>query len=355
MDLDCASLARRVTETGVAPSAAAGCAARTPRGVWARELGGATGTYFDLASLTKPMTALALARSGISRKTTLERALPTLAGTASAGVSLELLLAHRAGLEAHLPLFEPLTRGGTLESSEAHGRVANARRNDARGGAPAEGFAPLYSDLGYVLAGTALAAHARTRDAGEAIARYVVAPLGCLDSLGTARDLAGRGHDLLHLAAPTEVVPWRGGEVRGRVHDENSWALTGLGGSGHAGMFGTIDAVLTFGCAVLDALRDEPELGWLVRARPGGTLRAGFDGKSHEGSSAGTRMGARTFGHLGFTGTSLWIDPDAETVVALLTNRVNPTRENIAIRAARPAAHDALFARAEWLRGQPRS
>ena len=73
-------------------------------------------------------------------------------------------------------------------------------------------------------------------------------------------------------------------------------------------------------------------------------MRAGFDGKSESGSSAGDRAGPRTFGHLGFTGTSLWIDPDADAVVVVLTNRVHPTRENVAIRAARPAVHDALFA-----------
>ena len=78
-------------------------------------------------------------------------------------------------------------------------------------------------------------------------------------------------------------------------------------------------------------------------------MRAGFDGKSPEDSSAGALAGPRTFGHLGFTGTSLWIDPDAGAVVALLTNRVHPTREHIAIRAARPGAHDALFARARVL------
>src|SRR6185312_6796422 len=104
---------------------------------------------------------------------------------------------------------------------------------------------------------------------------------------------------------------------------------------------------------VLDALDRRPgavlgdaDVARLVRERPGGTLRAGFDGKSAEGSSAGERMGARAFGHLGFTGTSLWIDPDAAVVVVLLTNRVHPTRENVAIRAERPRVHDALYARA---------
>jgi CubicO group peptidase (beta-lactamase class C family) len=80
----------------------------------------------------------------------------------------------------------------------------------------------------------------------------------------------------------------------------------------------------------------------MVRERPGGTLRAGFDGKSATGSSAGTVLGPRTFGHLGFTGTSVWIDPEQDIVVALLTNRVFPSRDNTKIREARPFAHDAL-------------
>jgi len=94
---------------------------------------------------------------------------------------------------------------------------------------------------------------------------------------------------------------------------------------------------------VLDEVGEGGRLAWLVRERPGGTLRAGFDGKSPEGSSAGSRMGPRSFGHLGFTGTSLWVDPDARIVVSLLTNRVCPTRAHLAIRSARPWVHDALF------------
>ena len=81
----------------------------------------------------------------------------------------------------------------------------------------------------------------------------------------------------------------------------------------------------------------------LVKPRPGGTLRAGFDGKSEGASSAGALSGPETFGHLGFTGTSLWCDPGAGVASVLLTNRVHPTRDNPRIRAARPALHDALF------------
>ncbi len=250
-------------------------------------------------------------------------------------------MAHRAGLEAHRSFFEPLRTGtgrGVVDVSACLRNAASARRPDAHGRLPSDGFAPLYSNLGYLLVGVALARAIGAQDAGEAITKLVLEPLGIANRLGTVRDLAARGVVLPF--APTETVAWRGGTVVGAVHDENAWALSGLGGSGHAGMFGTVDAVLTFGLGVL---ADLERLQGLVRERPGGTLRAGFDGKSPEGSSAGTRLGPRSFGHLGFTGTSLWIDPDAQIVVSLLTNRVCPTREHLGIRSARPWVHDALF------------
>lgn len=332
---DSVSLAERIVREGVAPVAAAGWARQG-----AREVGGSTDVLFDLASVTKPMTAVAVARAHMDPSRPLAAWLPEARGTASESVSLELLLSHRAGLEAHRTLYAPLLRGERVDEAAALREAADARRADAPGAPPAEGFPPLYSDLGYVLAGVALARAVGARDAGEAIGRLVLEPLGIADRAGTIRDLAARG--VRGPFAPTETVAWRGGSVIGAVHDENAWALTGLGGSGHAGTFGTIDAVLVFGESVLAGIRSG-ELEWLVRERAGGTLRAGFDGKSPQGSSAGTRMGPRTVGHLGFTGTSLWIDPDAGVVVSLLTNRVCPTREHVAIRAARPWAHDALF------------
>jgi CubicO group peptidase (beta-lactamase class C family) len=250
---------------------------------------------------------------------------------------------------AHLPLHAPLLDGHPVDVPLALRAAADARRREAEGPTPVEGFAPLYSDLGYILAGAALARAIGARDAGDAIAKLVLDPLGVGSRAGTVRELAARG--VTGPFAPTEDVLWRGGLVAGAVHDENAWALTALGGSGHAGLFGTIGAVLAFGRAVLDGRGGRgpfagQDFNWLLRERPGGTLRAGFDGKNAMGSSAGTRMGPNSFGHLGFTGTSLWIDPDAMVVVALLTNRVSPTREHLAIRDTRPWAHDALWERA---------
>lgn len=303
--------------------------------------------FFDLASVTKPMTAVAFARARINRRTPLGDLLVEARHTTNERTPLELLFAHRAGIDSHRDLFAPLVRGGRVDVHGALSEAARARRIDATGDLPHDGFPAVYSDLGYLLAGAALSRAVGARDAGEAIQHLVLKPLGVADCAGSVRDLAARG--IGGPFAPTEDVHWRGGLITGAVHDENAWAVTGRGGSGHAGIFATVDAVLTFGAAVLDSLADrhgplgEVDLRWIVRERPGGTLRAGFDGKSPQGSSAGDRLSPRSFGHLGFTGTSLWLDPDAQVVVALLTNRVCPTREHLAIRAARPWAHDALF------------
>jgi CubicO group peptidase (beta-lactamase class C family) len=151
--------------------------------------------------------------------------------------------------------------------------------------------------------------------------------------------------------APTEHVPWRGGTLRGIVHDENAWAWAGYGIAGHAGLFATVPGVLTLGVSVIDALagRRSPISQFAARfctaLREGGTLRAGFDGKSANNSSAGHLMSERSFGHLGFTGTSLWCDPEHEVVITVLTNRVCPTRANVRLPLARAEIHDELF---EW-------
>lgn len=365
--LVCDVLRRHVIEADVAPAATAGFA--STKGV---EQIGAAGrlpalagrdpapeadadTIFDLASVSKPLVACALgrliARGLVDWHTPLGQLLPEAKGSRSERTPLELLLSHRAGLEAHRALFAGLFSGRAVRPSLALSIAANARRSECEGDDPA-GFAPVYSDMGYLLLGAAI-----ERISGEpldrVVEREVTQPLGL--ELGSARQLRRRLPQFDARVAPTEVVRARGGTVRGVVHDENAWALSGHACSGHAGLFGRVSDVLGFGVAVLRSLRGESD--WLSRElverltepRPGGSLRAGFDGKSTTGSSAGDVCSTASFGHLGFTGTSLWCDPVAGIACALLTNRVHPTRENARIRAARPVVHDALFAAAKAL------
>ncbi len=309
-------------------------------------------TIFDLASVTKPFvaaTAARLARRGeLSLDEPLGALVPSLASTPSADAPLIHLLAHRAGLRAHIELFAPKREGGEVHLHEAEQVAAGSRRPECTGPRPEEGYEPLYSDMGYLLVGLALEARSGL-PLDELVRREVLAPLGLEALVGSARQLRRAMPDFDARVAPTEVQSFRGGVVRGVVHDENAWSLFDDAAAGHAGLFGLAEGVLGFGEALLRGLAGDE--GWLgpqdleplVRPRPGGSLRAGFDGKSGPTPSCGSRLGDRTVGHLGFTGTSLWIDPDLGFAGVLLSNRVHPTREHLAIRAARPDAYDRMF------------
>ena len=313
-----------------------------------------TSHLFDLASLTKPVTALVLARlhrSGrLDRSTPLGSLLPELGDTPTGEVSLDALTAHRAGLQAHRHFYLP-SASAKQPSREATLRgAALARRADCVGSWPGpDGFPPIYSDLGYILVGAAI-----ERVTGEPldvlVEDEVARPLGL--RLGSMRRLAREFVGVEASVVPTEVSPWRGGVIRGRVHDNNAFVFAGDGTAGHAGLFADVWSVVKLGCGVLDAWsgrRDDwlcrDDLLPLVRPRPGGSHAAGFDRRSGRNPSSGRLFGPASFGHLGYTGTSIWIDPEAARSVVLLTNRVHPSSEHIAIRQARPAAYDAMVRR----------
>jgi CubicO group peptidase (beta-lactamase class C family) len=344
-----------VVQSGAAPSAAVATATRREGTFEVRS--GVAGAprlpapIFDLASVTKPfvaVTAARLMRQGLfEAKNPLGQLLPELADTPSGGLPFLAFLAHRAGLEAHRPLFAPLVEGRPVERDAFLAEAATARRSDCRNGVPLDGFAPVYSDLGYLLVGAALE-RASGAKLDEIVDREVCRPLGL--EARSARLFRSEARDFDERVQPTETIAFRGGEIRGVTHDENAWAFAGHGLAGHAGLFGTAEAVARFGAAVLDAVAGRldgfltaSEIGPLVATRSGGSLRAGFDGKSGPSSAAGTLASDETFGHLGFTGTSLWCDPVAERVTVLLSNRVCPTRDNLGIRAIRPEIQDLLY------------
>ncbi len=347
----------RIVRAGVAPAAALGWARRDRDG-WRMAVGAqgphrpSTQPWFDLASVTKPFVALTAARlidSGqLDWRTVLADWAPELAGSSAQDCPLEDLLSHRSGLQAHIELFAPLRCRRGFFRGRAMRQAASAQRPECVAPRPREGYPPVYSDLGYLLAGEMLE-RATGLPLDALVHAEVCEPLG----LAVASVRQWLEQDTPRNFVPTEHVGWRGGDVHGVVHDENAWAIAGHGIAGHAGLFGTVDGVLALGAALLDAVHGRSS--WLASAtcrcllapRPGGTLRLGFDAKSSGPSAAGTRAGPQTFGHLGFTGTSLWCDPDAGVATALLTNRVRPSRSNLAIRLARPVVHDALFAAAE--------
>jgi CubicO group peptidase (beta-lactamase class C family) len=344
-------LSEHVVAKGVAYAATAGVAFRQD-GHWVTALGsaGSVGnapttpeTPFDLASVTKPVTALLCAtlveRGRFDWDAPLTKYLPELAGSTAGGHSSVRHLSHRAGLVPHRELFAALREARPFCRNAALREAASARREGE------EPDSAVYSDLGYILVGEALA-RATGRPLDELLFSELRGFVG--DELGSSRQWRQRDPSFAKRVAPTEVVTWRGGLLRGEVHDDNAWALAGHRSAGHAGLFGTVSSVLRLGITMLDSLAGRGVLGpaiahELTRPREGGSLRMGFDSKSGPNSMAGRVAGSSTFGHLGFTGTSLWCDPEAQVASVLLTNRVCPTQTNRRIRLARPLVHDALF------------
>jgi CubicO group peptidase (beta-lactamase class C family) len=201
----------------------------------------------------------------------------------------------------------------------------------------------VYSDLGILLLGEILE-RVTAKDLEDLAKEEILDPLGMKDA--TYRPAPS----LRTRIAPTEIDPWRSRLVHGEVHDENAFGLGGV--APHAGLFATARSLAAFAQMMLNGgayggrrlLKPETIALFTRRADrvPGSSRALGWDTPS-EPSSAGRLFSASSYGHTGFTGTSLWIDPERELFAILLTNRVHPTRENPKITELRPAFHDAII------------
>jgi len=314
-------------------------------------------TVYDLASLTKPMVALAFARAAdqglLSFRDRISQWLSWCVDSSLENTALVSLLAHRSGLIPHVELCGALKDGLRFNRAQALEPLVHFLQPGTQVGGVADpqacaanlGCAPaVYSDLGYILVGEAL--QNATGCTLEHWVRQELNQTGVWD-VWSARQMRDEQVPISRIA-PTELVSYRGGLVRAQVHDDNAWALNGMGCSGHAGLFGTANGVLAFGKVMLDIhsgrsrflTAESAQL--LLSKRADSSLRVGFDGKSASSSSVGSVLSGESFGHLGFTGTSFWCDPKQDLVVVLLSNRVCPSRENTAIRQVRPVLNDEL-------------
>jgi CubicO group peptidase (beta-lactamase class C family) len=300
-------------------------------------------TIYDLASLTKPwvaMAALRLHQMGVFELgARVDELIPEAEGLPVGGRNWEEVLSHRSGLEAWVPFYESRPEEPGTEAARAWILAELLPHWDA-----GTVGTSVYSDLGYILAGVAMS-RAAGRSLHDIVTERVASQLSVDDTVffGAARQ------DEIWKArcAPTGWSPWRERILVGEVHDDNCAALGGV--AGHAGMFGRANSVARFGAACVGAWRgrrgasEEELIRHATAVRPGGTHRLGWDGKAEEGSAAGSLIDADAFGHLGFTGTSLWCDPRRQLVVVLLTNRVAASDDNTGIRAFRPVFHDAVI------------
>jgi CubicO group peptidase (beta-lactamase class C family) len=268
--------------------------------------------------------------------------LPVMEGTDKAGVTLRQLLTHTSGWPAWQPYFERLRQ---LPPEERRPQLARFLSEEPLTAAP--GMVSLYSDLDFLALGLVVEACSGMR-LDRFVRQEVYRTLGLVDLFFNPLDEppAARRY------AATEQCPWRGRVLRGIVHDDNAYTLNGV--AGHAGLFGTAAGIHALLQALLKMYHGEGASGSFSRSlvqtmwtRVGNSGWAlGFDTPAAHGSSSGRHFSSNSVGHLGFTGTSFWLDLDRRIMVVLLTNRVHPSRSNVQIRTFRPRIHDAIM---EWL------
>ena len=296
-----------------------------------------TATVFDLASLTKVLATSLSAMQAVDRGLLglgdpASKHLPVLAVGHLATASIEDLLAHTAGLPAWLPLYRGIRGVDPAIDQIRHEPLAYR-----------PGSTSVYSDLGFIVLGRLLeVVRGRRLDLQF---EDVAQSLGLADSIGF-RPARVRGVTF----APTELdLAWRGRLLEGEVHDENAWALGGV--AGHSGLFGTAEAVGVLARHLLQVLGGRSGLVSTATARRFTTRRPGIPGSSRAlgwdtmlpTSSCGRLMSPTAVGHTGFTGTSLWVDPERGRYAVLLTNRVHPTRHNDGIQGVRMAFHETVW------------
>ncbi len=306
-------------------------------------------TIYDLASLTKPLATassllLLVQAERVCLTQNLETILEKTKDAPLGQVTLRDLLSHQGGLSAWKPFYQAFPPVLSSELEFRQQRVQAVLELILKEPIDrASSLTSVYSDLGYMLLGFVV-----ERVTGQTLATFtqdqIFRPLQASALTFGIQD--GKEEDGLKNIAPTEEDPWRGHLLHGEVHDENAAALGGI--AGHAGLFGTAQAVGQVTKSWLDSYTGNPSIfqhdvfRQFVKAQPGTSWGLGWDTPSQP-SSSGQWFSPESFGHLGFTGTSIWIDPIRELEVIFLSNRVHPTRENPAIRTFRPKLHNAII------------
>jgi len=316
-------------------------------------------TIFDLASLTKPLaTSLAMMIMLKERKIGLDdrvsRFFHNFGVHGKTHVTFRHLLANTSGLPAWRPYWKDILRierEGRINFTASRGakeyvyEAIQREKPDAAAGAKT-----LYSDLGFMLLGAVV-----EEVNGTTLDRYcherIYKPLGLRATSYVDLSLlrTRRLEPIADMIAPTERCPWRKRVLCGEVHDDNAFAMGGV--AGHAGLFSSardIDRIAT----VLRECYDGQSLFlpaaivrefWRRNDPAGGSTWAlGWDTPSQQDSTAGSELSRHSVGHVGFTGTSLWIDLEQGMHVVVLSNRVHPSRDNDKIREFRPLIHDLI-------------
>jgi CubicO group peptidase (beta-lactamase class C family) len=292
---------------------------------------------FDLASVTKCVATttacmLLYERGLLDLDAPVQKYLPEFVGTDKENVTIRNFLTHSSGLTAYRRYFLDLHTPGEIVKTILNEALENPVAAKT-----------VYSDLGIILMGKIV-----EKISGQPLDTFCREQI--FNPLKMSMTFYNPPAQFLARIPPTEFDSWRGRMVHGQVHDENAFALGGV--SGHAGLFSTARDLATFLYMLLNGGAYEggrllkPETIALFTSRQNivaGSSRAlGWD-TADGTNSAGHHMSARAFGHTGFTGTSVWTDPEKNMFVILLSNRVHPTRNNQKLISFRAILHDAVM------------
>ncbi|MBN1930561.1 MAG: serine hydrolase [Desulfobacterales bacterium] len=301
-------------------------------------------TVFDLASLTKPLaTTLSIMKlfqeSKLSLDQNLGSLLPPFKKTKKAQIKIKHLLSHNSGLPDYRPYYMEL-------SCLPHAERKNALRKLLVKESLAKpiGQDVLYSDIGFMILEWIV-----ERIAGKRIDQFVTEKIYRPLDLKNLFFIDLNADQRLARFAATEICPWRKVLLNGVVHDDNAYIVGGV--EGHAGLFGDAYDISVLLSALLSAFHGQAsfcgiskDLLHIFFKRQEDTDRAlGFDTPSLTGSSSGSFFSKNSVGHLGFTGTSFWVDLERSTAIIFLTNRIHPSRANDKIKSFRPKLHDVVM------------
>ena len=301
-------------------------------------------TLYDLASLTKPLaTTLAVMQLIQASRLSLDQpavsVLPRFHDPLMSQITIRQLLAHSSGLADYHPYYLDL-RWFPLEERKAQLEKMLVREHLV--GVP--GRQVLYSDIGFMLLRWIIETISGQR-LDHFLFDSLYHPLG-LDRLFFIELNRQRCDDNI---AATELCTWRNALLKGKVHDDNAYIAGGI--DGHAGLFGSAAEVARLISVLLSDYRGQSDrpffnsdlirVFWSRQTSSGRAL--GFDMPSNNGASCGRFFSEASVGHLGYTGTSFWIDPQRSIFIVLLTNRVHPSRYNVGIRRFRPRIHNEIM------------
>ncbi len=306
--------------------------------------------YFDLASLTKPLSTslmlFYLFEEGLFNWETryadvVDRKIPY----EKRKINIGQLLSHSSGLASYKPYFEDF-RPFDNDTDQAKEKIINMILKDPLEYQP--GSECKYSDFGFILLGDFLEKLTGKR-LDILFMEKIIKPLGLENDLFFIPVAPKRG-EFEKKCLATEQCKWRGRVIHGEVHDEHCFLMGGV--AGHAGLFGTVKGVMTICQSILKKWQggrnklavSRETLNYVLKKKYSDrSWCLGFDTPTIGYTSAGKYMSKQAVGHLGYSGTSFWIDPVHNRIIVLLTNRIHLYRENMKIREFRPRFHEQVM------------